>query len=213
MPSRLLPPLAFAPGFPLASFIHSVGTRGGPSGTGAPRVHPDLHRSRHPPTPGSATAAADVPDQTAVDAGVPTPPPAPANGATHTVTYRGRPITVSHGTRLRTALIHADATPHNGGSKLICCRGLGTCGTCAVAVRSPLAGSTDAAGGHPGLSPPLPSARERARLAFPPHTAEASAARQLRLACQVRVVGDVTLAKGEGFWGHQSGVLPPLTEG
>jgi len=212
MPPRLLP-LAFAPGFPLASFIHSVGTRVGPGGTGAPRGHPGHRRSRHPPTAGSATAAADVPAQSAVDAGAPTSPPLPASGATHTVTYRGRPIDVSHGTRLRTALIHAGATPHNGGSKVICCRGLGTCGTCAVAVRSPPVGSTDAVGGHPGLSPPLPSARERARLAFPPHTAEASAARGLRLACQVRVVGDVTLAKGEGFWGHQSGMLPPLAEG
>lgn len=63
----------------------------------------------------------------------------------------------------------------------------------------------------PGLSPPLPSARERARLAFPPHTAAASAAGGLRLACQVRVVGDVAVAKGEGFWGHRPARLPPLT--
>lgn len=62
----------------------------------------------------------------------------------------------------------------------------------------------------PGLSPPTPSARERARLAFPPHTAAASAAGGLRLACQVRVVGDVEVAKGEGFWGHRPSRLPPL---
>lgn len=62
----------------------------------------------------------------------------------------------------------------------------------------------------PGLSPPLPSARERARLAFPPHTAAASAAGGLRLACQVRVVGDVAVTKGEGFWGHRPARLPPL---
>ncbi|GAB0492639.1 hypothetical protein MMPV_003907 [Pyropia vietnamensis] len=156
------------------------------------------------------------------------------------VTYRGRRIPVAHGTILRTALIRAGASPHNGRSTIICCRGLGTCGTCAVAVVVDHAGSggsdgsdgvhvgaasaaaattitntiptndAAAAPSSPGLSPPLPSARERARLAFPPHTAAASAARGLRLACQVRVVGDVALAKGDGFWGHRPAQLPPL---
>jgi hypothetical protein len=43
---------------------------------------------------------------------------------------------VRRGELLRTALLRKGATPHNDWSRLICCRGLGTCGTCAVEITS-----------------------------------------------------------------------------
>lgn len=238
------PILAFVPALNLAAFgrvlvPHGGGARGGgahalPTSQSSPiprLVVTSPSASTGPPTP-------IVDDDAAAPAvATPTPTPTLSVPATHMVTYRGRRIPVAHGTILRTALIRAGASPHNGRSTIICCRGLGTCGTCAVAVVTDHAddGSSDgvhvgavaaaagttitnttttptaaAALASSGLSPPLPSARERARLAFPPHTAAASAARGLRLACQVRVVGDVTLAKGDGFWGHRPARLPPL---
>lgn len=106
-----------------------------------------------------------------------------------TITFRGRTIAVPRGTNLRRALLDADLSPHNGRASLINCRGLGTCGTCAVVA-------------SPGLEPAEASLRERARLAFPPHDADVSRKRSLRLACQVRVVGDVDLRKNAGFWGQ-----------
>ena len=60
--------------------------------------------------------------------------------------------------------------PHNGKSALVNCRGLGTCGTCAVEVR--------------GAINPM-SVRERLRLTAPPHDLRDG----LRLACFVEVQG------------------------
>jgi len=44
-------------------------------------------------------------------------------------------VEVQRGTTLRTALLLNGLSPHNGRAQLINCRGLGTCGTCAVEVR------------------------------------------------------------------------------
>ena len=81
-----------------------------------------------------------------------------------TVTFEGERIECESGARLRTVLLDAGLSPHNGPTALSC-HGLGTCGTCAVAIEGAVA---------------EPTARERARLEFPPHTAE----RGLRLACR-----------------------------
>lgn len=112
----------------------------------------------------------------------------------HKVTFRGQEILVAHNTPLRIALLeHADAgmSPHNGGAMLINCRGLGTCGTCAVRLRP-------AEGAHP----PTAGVRERTRLALPPHAGKDEG---LRLACRVRVVGDLAVEKLAGFWGQGPG--------
>lgn len=45
----------------------------------------------------------------------------------------------ARGATLRTAMLEAGVTPHNGRAALINCRGLGTCGTCAVEVGRPTA--------------------------------------------------------------------------
>ena len=101
----------------------------------------------------------------------------------HRVTFEGQTVEVPHGSRLRDGLHAAGATPHNGNSRWFNCQGFGTCGTCAVRVD--------------GEVSPM-SGRERARLNFPPHNVDDG----LRLACQVRVHGDVHVTKYEGFWGQ-----------
>jgi ferredoxin len=65
------------------------------------------------------------------------------------------------------------------------CRGFGTCGTCAVQVEG-------------RVSPP--TAVETWRLNFPPH--KQSLQKGLRLACQVRVDGDLEVCKLPGRWGQ-----------
>lgn len=102
-----------------------------------------------------------------------------------TVRFAGRALACAPGARLRDVLLDAGLTPHNGGARLANCRGFGTCGTCAVAVRGVVSPET---------------ARERWRLDFPPHRRE----RGLRLACQVRVLGDLEVTKHEGFWGQHA---------
>ena len=99
-----------------------------------------------------------------------------------TVTFRGEDIDCEEGAILRDVLLDAGLSPHNGPTA-VSCHGLGTCGTCAVAIE----GDVDD-----------PNSRERWRLDFPPHDADSG----LRLACQVRVTDDLTVEKRPGFWGH-----------
>ena len=102
------------------------------------------------------------------------------------IEFDGRVIECAQGENLRSVLRRAGAgrALYNGASRAIHCRGLGTCGTCAVRIEG-------------DVSPP--TAVERWRLDFPPHDAE----RDLRLACQCRVEGDLRLTKFEGLWGHR----------
>jgi ferredoxin len=100
-----------------------------------------------------------------------------------TVSFRGREIDCESGAILREVLLAADETPHNGRSRLLNCRGHGSCGTCAVAVDGSVS---------------EPTRRERLRLSTPPHDADSG----LRLACQTRVRGEVAVEKFGGFWGQ-----------
>jgi ferredoxin len=99
------------------------------------------------------------------------------------VRFRGEEVSCEEGAVLRDVLKDAGLTPHNGGADLANCRGHGTCGTCAVRVEGPVSDPTNG---------------ERRRLNFPP----LSGVEGLRLACQTRVEGDVSIKKGEGFWGQ-----------
>ena len=94
---------------------------------------------------------------------------------------------VGDGEILRTAALRREViSPHNGRARLINCRGLGTCGTCAVEIN--------------GTVEPLQrNSVESVRLSLPPHGSQSS---KLRLACQVQVRGDVTVTKRTGFWGQ-----------
>ncbi len=100
-----------------------------------------------------------------------------------TVRFRDREIECETGRILRDVLLEADESPHNGWAQQLNCRGHGTCGTCAVAVDGDVSDR---------------NATERRRLSVPPHDLEDG----LRLACQTRVQGDVTVTKHGGFWGQ-----------
>jgi ferredoxin len=103
----------------------------------------------------------------------------------HEVHFEGRTIECHDGERLRDVLLRAGASPHNGNARWLNCKGFGTCGTCAVRVEGRVSDKTR---------------RERWRLSFPPH----DPASGLRLACQVRVKGDLMVTKHAGFWGQET---------
>ncbi len=52
-----------------------------------------------------------------------------------TITYRGKTFTVAKGSRLRTAMMKNSVSPHSKNAQAINCRGIGSCGTCAVQIR------------------------------------------------------------------------------
>ncbi|CAK9264114.1 unnamed protein product [Sphagnum jensenii] len=85
------------------------------------------------------------------------------------VEYRGKKISVERGTILRTALLRNGVSPHNGQAMYVNCRGLGTCGTCAVEVIG-------------DVEPKKWNLQETARLNLPPHKYPGN--QKLRLACQ-----------------------------
>jgi len=101
--------------------------------------------------------------------------------------FENKWIEVESGITLRKALLANQISPHNGSSKWLNCKGLGTCGTCAVKLQ-----------GH--VSPP--NAREKWRLNFPPFKQGLN--QGFRLACQTQILGDCQIEKGEGFWGEIS---------
>jgi len=100
------------------------------------------------------------------------------------IAFKSRKIEVNEGVNLRSALLKQDLSPHNGAAQWLNCKGLGTCGTCAVSVAGDL--------------PPLNS-REKWRLNFPPH----KLSNNLRLACQIKVHDDLKIEKHAGFWGEK----------
>jgi ferredoxin len=100
------------------------------------------------------------------------------------VELSGQRIPAKVGQTVKAALVSAGETPHGGGSELLHCPSVGTCGTCAMAIDGPISEMT-----------PM----ERWRLNFPPHRLDQG----LRLACQARVLGDVMVEKREGFWGQK----------
>ena len=105
------------------------------------------------------------------------------------VHFGGEAIECERGDLLREVLREAGLSPHNAAADRLNCRGLGSCGTCAVAVE----GAVDDR-----------SRRERLRLAVPPHDPDDG----LRLPCRTRVLGDVTVEKHPGFWGQHTDEPP-----
>jgi ferredoxin len=93
------------------------------------------------------------------------------------------------GETVRTAALRRGlVSPHNGRANLINCRGLGTCGTCAVQIDG-------------AVQPVERNVKEQLRLSFPPHGSSLTSS-TLRLACQVQVRGDIEVTKRTGFWGQ-----------
>jgi ferredoxin len=104
------------------------------------------------------------------------------------VLAQGKLIECENKANLRKVLLKHGVDLHNGGSQVINCRGIGSCGTCAVKVE----GEVSAA-----------NWRDRTRRSFPPH----SPTSDLRLACQTQVLGDVKVTKFDGFWGQGSEIV------
>lgn len=114
-------------------------------------------------------------------------------------------FTAMDGELLRTSALRRGVSPHNERANLINCRGLGTCGTCAVALEQTAADQGD----HEGdwQLPPL-NQIEKFRLSVPPgHGADNTG--RLRLACQIPVHGDLTVTKYSGFWGQYDEIAEP----
>ncbi len=106
-----------------------------------------------------------------------------------TIRFDGREIDCAEGAVLRDVLQDAGLSVHNGRSRTLNCRGHGSCGTCAVEIDGAVSER---------------SKREQTRLSVPPHNGDSG----LRLACQSRVEGDLTVRKYPGFWGQHSDRLP-----
>lgn len=104
------------------------------------------------------------------------------------VLVQGKTIECDLGANLRKVLLSNGIKLYNGGSNVINCRGIGSCGTCAVEVEGLVS---------------EPNWRDQARRSLPPHSPE----RNLRLACQTKVLGDVKVTKYDGFWGHGSQIV------
>ena len=103
-------------------------------------------------------------------------------------------IEIEKGELLRSAMLKRGLSPHNGRSRLINCRGLGTCGTCSVEI---------SCNNDSGLEPKDRNMKERLRLTFPPH-GSVDQSPDLRLACQVQVYDDIIVKKRTGFWGQDT---------
>lgn len=104
------------------------------------------------------------------------------------ITAQGKIFDCEMGANLRRVLLAHDVALHNGRANLINCRGIGSCGTCAVMIE----GEVSAA-----------NWKDRGRRSLPPHDAQ----RPLRLACQTSVLGDITVTKYDQFWGQGQKLL------
>lgn len=107
---------------------------------------------------------------------------------------QGKTIECSVGANLRQVLLQHEIDLYNGAATVINCHGLGTCGTCAVAVTGNVSPMTW---------------KEKTRLSLPPHAIAAAPQNQRRLACQVQVLGDVEVTKYDQFWGQGDAIAWP----
>ncbi len=99
------------------------------------------------------------------------------------VTAQGKTFTCNPSSNLRKVLLEHGVELYNGKAKIINCMGIGTCGTCAVAVDGEVS---------------EPNWKDKARVSLPPHSPMSNR----RLACQTQVLGDVKVTKFDGFWGQ-----------
>ncbi|NES85233.1 MAG: (2Fe-2S)-binding protein [Moorea sp. SIO2B7] len=100
-----------------------------------------------------------------------------------TITAQGKNIKCDRGANLRKLLLQHEIALYNGNAKIINCMGIGSCGTCAVEIEGEVSAS---------------NWKDRTRRSLPPH----SPTKNLRLACQTKVLGDLNIKKYNGFWGQ-----------
>ena len=104
-----------------------------------------------------------------------------------TITAQGKTSECEIGANLRQVLLNNNVDLYSPRARYVNCMGIGTCGTCAVAVEGEVSEA---------------NWRDRTRRTLPPHHSD----RNLRLACQTNVLGDVQVTKYKGFWGHESAI-------
>lgn len=100
-----------------------------------------------------------------------------------TITTEGKTFEVVEGANLREALLAQDITLYSEGASVFNCHGHGGCGTCVVLVEGAVSD---------------PTKPETARMAVPPHSAHP----ERRLACQVKIMGNVRVTKFDGYFGE-----------
>ena len=100
-----------------------------------------------------------------------------------TVSFAGSKVECLPGSNLRMVLLRARLPLYNSVAAALNCRGAAVCGTCAVRIEGEASPSTPA---------------EQRRLGLFPHRPDAD----LRLACQVSVLGDLVVAKPPGLFGR-----------
>jgi ferredoxin len=100
-----------------------------------------------------------------------------------TIQFAGKSVECLQGANLRSVLLRARLPLYNGAARALHCRGLGSCGTCAVQIEGAVS---------------EPTAMEKVRLRVPPHDRQ----RGLRLACPVSVRGDLRVTKYDGLFGQ-----------
>ena len=105
-----------------------------------------------------------------------------------TVKFQGKTINCSQGANLRQVMLANDLDLYNGNAKYINCRGIGTCGTCAVEIIGEVSEA---------------NWKDRGRRSLPPHDPN----QNRRLACQTKVLGDIEVIKYDGFWGQGEEVI------
>jgi len=111
-----------------------------------------------------------------------------------TIVNEKKDLEVAQGSNLRQEVMKAGLELYKGADRILNCRGFGLCGTCKVIVKD----------GMSNLSPK--GLKERLRLALMPF-ATIGHEDDLRLACQVKVLGDCSIetkpalnTSGENFW-------------
>jgi len=101
---------------------------------------------------------------------------------------------------LKKTLKQFNIFPYNGKSKYLNCKGIGSCGTCAVSVLdfdgNKIYSSKDEYIGDL-------TKMEKIRLNFFPHTLDNSFEKSLRLSCQYKIKTDLMTIKNNGFWGNE----------
>jgi hypothetical protein len=168
--ARAAPPLLPARAAPRphgrGASVHAggAGAGGGAGGPGGPD-QPAAGAARNESGDGAGgTSGGDSADGPS-NSGAPSSSTSP--DATAAVRFRGHTLAVPHGATLRSALLRGGLSPHNGGAEAINCRGLGTCGTCAVEIRC--AGGGGARVGHAECRRGGPGARPRRRRRLSAH--------------------------------------------
>ena len=94
----------------------------------------------------------------------------------------GKTFEVAEGTNLREALLAQDIDLYGPSAKILNCHGHGVCGTCLVQVEGAVS---------------EPTQLETTRMSLPPHSAH----KDRRLACQVKVLGDLRVNRFDGHFG------------